>query len=29
VIPGICLIFGGLIVLGSIQRLIGSAQFSS
>jgi Protein of unknown function (DUF3592) len=27
VIPGICLIFGGLIVLGSIQRLISSAQF--
>ena len=26
VIPGICLIFGGLIVLGSIQRLIGSAR---
>src|SRR5215475_6657646 len=29
VIPGICLIFGGLIVLGSIQRLIGRAQFTS
>ena len=29
VIPGICLIFGGLIVLGSIQRLIGRAQFIS
>ena len=29
VIPGICLMFGGLIVLGSIQRLIGRAQFSS
>src|SRR5215471_19000426 len=29
VIPGICLIFGGLIVLGSIKRLMGSSQFSS
>ena len=29
VIPGICLIFGGLIVLGSIQRLIGSRRFVS
>jgi len=29
VIPGICLIFGGLIVFGSIQRLIGSAQVVS
>jgi len=29
VIPGICLTFGGLIVLGSIQRLIGSAKFTS
>ena len=29
VIPGICLIFGGLIALGSIQRLIGRAQFTS
>ena len=29
VIPGICLMFGGLIVLGSIQRLIGSGQFNS
>jgi hypothetical protein len=29
VISGICLIFGGLIVLGSIQRLIGSAKFQS
>jgi len=27
VIPCICLIFGGLIVLGSIQRLIGSRRF--
>jgi hypothetical protein len=29
VIPGICLVFGGLIVLGSIQRLIGSGRFKS
>ena len=29
VIPGICLIFGGLIVLGSTQRLIGSGRFKS
>ena len=29
IIPGICLIFGGLIVLGSVQRLIGRAQFNS
>jgi len=29
VIPGICLMFGGLIVLGSIQRLIRSRRFNS
>jgi Protein of unknown function (DUF3592) len=26
VIPGVCLVFGALIVLGSIQRLVGSAK---
>ena len=29
VIPGICSVFGVLIMVGSIQRLIGSARFNS